>query len=52
MIITKRKKSIAEKIDPMKAYELIEALELAKSLPKVKFNESIDISINLGVDPK
>ena len=52
MIITKRKKLIAEKIDPMKAYELIEALELAKSLPKVKFNESIDISINLGVDPK
>ena len=52
MIITKRKKLIAEKINPMKAYELIEALELAKSLPKVKFNESIDISINLGVDPK
>ena len=52
MIITKRQKLIAEKIDPMKAYELIEALELAKSLPKVKFNESIDISINLGVDPK
>ena len=52
MIITKRKKLIAEKIDPMKAYELIEALELAKSLPKVKFNESVDISINLGVDPK
>jgi large subunit ribosomal protein L1 len=52
MIITKRKKLIAEKIDPMKAYELIEALELAKSLPKTKFNESIDISINLGVDPK
>ncbi|MDA7748652.1 50S ribosomal protein L1 [Gammaproteobacteria bacterium] len=50
--MTKRKKLIAEKIDPMKAYELIEALELAKSLPKVKFNESIDISINLGVDPK
>jgi large subunit ribosomal protein L1 len=36
----------------MKAYELIEALELVQSLPKVKFNESVDISINLGVDPK
>ena len=52
MTITKRKKLIVEKIDAMKAYELIEALELAQSLPKVKFNESVDISINLGVDPK
>ena len=52
MTITKRKKLIVEKIDAMKAYELIEALELVQSLPKAKFNESVDISINLGVDPK
>ena len=52
MTITKRKKLIVEKIDAMKSYELIEALELVQSLPKVKFNESVDISINLGVDPK
>ena len=52
MTITKRKKLIVEKIDAMKEYELIEALELVKSLPKVKFNESVDISINLGVDSK
>jgi len=52
MTITKRKKLIVEKIDTIKAYELIEALELVQSLPKVKFNESVDISINLGVDPK
>ena len=52
MTITKRKKLIVEKIDAMKAYELIEALKLVQSLPKVKFNESVDISINLGVDPK
>ena len=52
MAITKRKKLIVEKIDTMKSYELIEALELVQSLPKVKFNESVDISINLGVDPK
>ena len=52
MTITKRKKLIVEKIDAMKAYELIEALELVQSLPKVKFNESVDISINLGVDPR
>ena len=52
MSITKRKKLITEKIDALKAYELIEALELMKSLPKAKFNESVDISINLGVDSK
>ena len=52
MTITKRKKLIVEKIDAMKSYELIEALKLVQSLPKVKFNESVDISINLGVDPK
>ena len=52
MTITKRQKLIVEKIDTMKAYELIEALELVQSLPNVKFNESVDISINLGVDPK
>ena len=52
MTITKRQKLIVEKIDTMKAYELIEALELVQSLPKVKFNESVDISINLGDDPK
>lgn len=52
MTITKRQKLIVEKIDTMKAYELIEALELVQGLPKVKFNESVDISINLGVDPK
>ena len=39
MTITKRQKLIVEKIDAMKAYELIEALELVQSLPKVKFNE-------------
>ena len=52
MTITKRKKLIIEQVDALKAYELIEALELMKSLPKVKFNESVDISINLGVDSK
>ena len=52
MTITKRKNVIIEQVDALKAYELIEALELMKSLPKVKFNESVDISINLGVDSK
>ncbi len=51
MLISKRRKLITEKIEPLKAYPLEEAINLLISLPKVKFNESIDISVNLGVDP-
>ena len=51
MLISKRRKLITEKIEPLKAYPLEDAIDLLISLPKVKFNESIDISINLGVDP-
>ena len=50
-IICKRRKLITEKIEPLKTYPLEDAIDLLISLPKVKFNESIDISINLGVDP-
>src|SRR3989338_9067601 len=48
--ITKRHKIVNEKITLGKKYSLVEALELLKSLPPLKFNESIDVSINLGVD--
>ena len=41
-----------EKIEEFKAYPLEEAISLIQSFPKLKFNESIDVSINLGVDPK
>ena len=41
-----------EKIEEFKAYTLSEAITLIQSFPKLKFNESIDISVNLGVDPK
>ena len=51
MLISKRRKLIIEKIEPLKTYPLEDAIDLLVSLPKVKFNESIDISINLGVDP-
>lgn len=50
--LTKRAKAINEKIDKDKVYPLEEALSLLKELSTVKFNESIDISVNLGVDPK
>jgi len=50
--LSKRVKAINEKIDKDKVYPLEEALALLKEVSKVKFNESVDISVNLGVDPK
>lgn len=50
--LTKRAKAIAEKIDRDKVYQLDEALSLLKDVSTVKFSESVDISVNLGVDPK
>ena len=50
--MTKRMKMIAEKIEPGKAYAATEAFSLLKELSSVKFDESVDVSINLGVDPR
>jgi large subunit ribosomal protein L1 len=50
MTLSKRIKTIQEKIDTIKDYDIEEAIELLKSAPKVKFNESVDLSINLGID--
>ena len=50
--LSKRAKMIAEKVEPGKLYPVDEALGLVSELSKVKFNESVDVSINLGVDPR
>ncbi len=50
--ITKRRKIINEKVIFGKQYSLVEALELLKSLPPLKFVEGVDVSVNLGVDTK
>ena len=50
MTLSKRIKDIKEKIDTVKDYDIEEAIELLKSAPKVKFNESVDLSVNLGID--
>ena len=50
--LSKRVKAINEKIDKEKVYPIEEALALLKEVSKVKFNESVDISVNLGLDPK
>ena len=48
----KRLRSIREKVEPGKVYQLDEALDLLKSASKLKFTESVDAAIRLGVDPK
>jgi large subunit ribosomal protein L1 len=52
MAANKRYHAASEKIDPNKLYGLGEALEVIGDLPKAKFDETVDIAINLGVDPK
>ncbi|MGB5397793.1 MAG: 50S ribosomal protein L1 [Gammaproteobacteria bacterium] len=49
---SKRIKAIREKLDGNKQYPIEEALTLLKELSSVKFNESIDVAVNLGIDPK
>jgi large subunit ribosomal protein L1 len=48
----KRTRAIAQTIDATKAYTIAEAVKLVKSNAKAKFDESIEIAVNLGVDPK
>ncbi|MED5557070.1 MAG: 50S ribosomal protein L1, partial [Pseudomonadota bacterium] len=50
--LSKRAKVIREKVDPNKAYSLEEAVSLLSELSTVKFKESLDVAINLGVDPR
>ena len=52
MSITKNKKEINKKVDPLKEYSLQDAVRMVKDLKFVKFDESIDLAINLGVDPR
>ena len=50
--LSKRAKVMREKVDPNKAYSLEEAVALLSELSTVKFKESLDVAINLGVDPR
>lgn len=52
MADSKRKKAAREKLDSAKAYVVEDALNLVKELATAKFPESIDIAVNLGVDPR
>jgi len=50
MALSKRIKEIKENIDSLKSYDIEEAIEILKTSSKVKFNESVDLSVNLGID--
>ena len=50
--LSKRQKAIREKIEAGKRYDAAEAFSLLKALSSVKFAESVEVAVNLGVDPK
>ena len=50
--LTKRQKAIAAAVEANKVYTLEEAVQVLSDLPAVKFKESLDVSVNLGVDPR
>jgi len=50
--LSKRVRGLREQVEKLKVYPIDEAVNLLNSSSTVKFKESIDISINLGVDPR
>lgn len=50
--LTKRQKAIAAKVEAGKQYAFEDAAKLLAELSTIKFKESVDIAINLGVDPR
>ncbi|MDB5866130.1 MAG: ribosomal protein [Betaproteobacteria bacterium] len=49
---SKRYKALRTKVEPMKLYPIQDALKLIKDNATAKFNESVDVAINLGIDAK
>jgi large subunit ribosomal protein L1 len=50
--VSKRRKAFAGKYERVKAYAALEALKLVKETATAKFDEAVDVAVNLGVDPK
>ena|SRR3990167_912031 len=50
--LSKRKKTARQKVQPEKQYPVEEAIALVKEFATVKFNESVDVAINLGIDAR
>ncbi len=51
-VLSKRNKKIKDKVEPGKQYAINDAIALIKEFPALKFVESVDVSVNLGVDPR
>lgn len=52
VVASKRYRKAAEKVDAKRLYPLKEAVALLKTLPPAKFDESVELAIHLGIDPK
>jgi len=50
--ISKRRKAFANKVDRTRAYAALEAMKLVKETATAKFDESVDVAVNLGIDAK
>jgi large subunit ribosomal protein L1 len=50
--LSKRTRAIREKVEKTRVYPAEEAFGLLKELSRVKFRESVDVAVNLGVDPR
>lgn len=49
---TKRNREIDKLVDSHKVYSLVEAIEILKTCPPVKFDQSVEIAMKMGVDPR
>ena len=50
--LSKREKAVQGKVDRSKNYAVVDALSLAKEFATAKFDESIDVAVSLGIDPR
>ena len=50
--ISKRRKAFAKKVDHTKSYPALDAMKLVKETATAKFDEAVDVAVNLGIDAK